>query len=145
VALRGIHIELWERRDVVEMLDVLLDAGWGLPQGWIKYLPLDDDDDWDWQEARWSEWQVVRWIMRARAYQDRGAGILLEWPGLGVPVHFVLKETQVDLHLFALGPFLPGACEGQFTDFSWYLSRTLEPLLAAGCSVRRVECSDDQD
>lgn len=128
---------------VVTLLEALTGIGWELNyHGDLFYLPLKDQENYDWQSSSIDLWPEVKTILSTKQRDQEVVGIGLSW------------KEEVTSGLFLFHPdhsisVLIGAHRirisqaDAFTDFSWYLSRLLPCLTSAGCIVESVACTDE--
>ena len=69
--------------NIVEVLKIFQQIGWYIynPQGKVEYLPIDDDDEYDWQCDEKTESELYDIISKKDCWQrtDRYKFILLQW------------------------------------------------------------------
>jgi hypothetical protein len=138
----GIHVTFEESRPILEVMDALLRSGWGFAEGGaVGYLPLGDQGMFDWQDAPLERWPEVRGVLEQKVVRGELLGIQLLWAGTEIGATFLLyPDSSITVSLKANRTRLEG-CE-PVTDFSWFLSRVLRPLVAAGNVIASVECHD---
>ncbi len=111
----------------VSIIDSLLEFGWSYDDGHISYLPLGDNDSFDWQSEEIIHWPKIEKIITQKCANKEIVGIYLVWPSslIGAQFLFKTKESQLLVQLTARKKI-----KGQerATDFTWYLEKLLPPL-----------------
>jgi hypothetical protein len=128
------------------MLLLLMAYGWAIGES-IEYRPLGDIDDFDFEWKLREEWPEVLDILREKEARGEPVTLGLYWQGTEIHGTFTVDPYPALPQYVKLWAswnqdrqLLPGC--SWFTDYSWYLSRVLPPLLNAGVVIDAVECRD---
>jgi hypothetical protein len=142
----GIKLEvIAPNHDQIDLLNLLLEAGWrpGF-QGNISFLPVGDNQDYDWQSKPSTEWQDVYSILVEKVRGGEQIGIDLTWEetNIGGTFHFELDEDRKIIWTvwYANRPLLAN-CEW-LTDHSWFKERIVPTFLKAGIEIAYAEDTD---
>jgi hypothetical protein len=140
----SIHLEFAVVPAPAEILSLLFEVGWGYDyHGEIAYLPVGDDELFNWRTKPLDGWSRVQSLIDTKAQNNEPVGLGLAWRDSQVGGTFYLKpQGEMMVVLDADRPRLEG-CD-DFTDMSWYLSRILRPLIAGGIPIQFVRCLDGE-
>ena len=147
----GVTIEIKASKpDRIDMLSNLLDYGWSVNcNNQIQYLPLGDDDDYDWQFAPLDTWQNIYEIIKQKDKRNERLGLDLCWQNTSVGGSFLIDPLSTTAKIsnirlwttwYAQRPKLEN-CDW-ITNQSWFIQRIIPPLLENGLFVASVESSD---
>ena len=124
-----------------DLLSAWMASYWSLGRQYVSYLPLGDNGKFDWQSERVDAWPRIQEILEAKEQRQEIAGLTLRVRDTDIHASFLLYPDGTSSILpDADRPRLPGAEE--CTDMTWFLTRLVPPLIAAGYPTRVVECRD---
>ena len=136
----SISIKFTKNVDAIEVIMAFLKSEWVyVYHGAIMYLPLHDQDMYDWQYDPVEEWQRIISLLEKKRDQREPVGLAMSSDTEGATFSF---DGGANLSII-LDADRRKLVEGQpFTDFSWYLKKIVCPLIAAKFSIEYLECSD---
>lgn len=126
-----------------EVLKMLLSYGWNLDDyGEITFLPMDDDDRFDWMSLPYTmdNQRHVLQLLEAKERAQELLGITLQWENsrIGGTVLFYSDQSfsfMATVNRRKLPMF-------EFTDVNWYLHKLLAPLLENNVVVELIQWSE---
>jgi hypothetical protein len=116
----------YEKVSIVSLIEKLKESNWHLDDnGQISYLPLNDDDNFDWKSLSLEEEELVLKIVREKENQGELIGLVFTWDDTQIGGQFLINNSTLSL--------IPSLNRqkinnSNFTDRSWYLER-LVPIL----------------
>ena len=119
---------------IAEILTAMHGIGWECTG---EYLPLHDDDLFDWQDGLSAAELLALTAQKQAAGELCGAVLRHTESGRGVAL---LAENTADIML-NLTIHRKKLC-GDFTDISWYMEQIAAKLEAAGCTVQSVRYTE---
>jgi hypothetical protein len=125
--------------EVTGLIHCLLDGGWVYDDhGSISYLPLGDDDSFDWRRSDLSSWSEVISLVDQKARSNELVGIVLTWRDtlIGGEFLFYPDLRSVSVCLTVNRKIINADC----TDFSWYLEKINTPLTKGGYLLQKIVC-----
>lgn len=123
---------------IAEMIRAFQQIGWDFADGQAEYLPLHDDDMFDWQAAPLSAEEVLAIISEKQACGEL-CGVILYHQDSDSGFSLLAKNTaEIMLNLSINRKTVCGG----FTDVSWYLAHTAAELERIGCTVQAAEYSE---
>lgn len=121
----SIDIRLGNRKDVpiskTQLIKQLLDFGWTLNDcGEVSYLPIGDEDRFDWQRENIST-ESLMVTLGEKEKRGELIGVAMTWKDTGIGGAFLLMENgEVSVCLTNNRKSLEG-----ITDVNWYLAKLL--------------------
>jgi len=140
----GINITISSStKSIVDLVEVLLHNGWLVnDHGHISYLPLGDEDAFNWQHAAVESWPKIVETLKQKEKIHELIGLVMTWKGTDIGGEFLFfpdgKRLAVGL---SVNRRMLKHC-ADFTDHSWYLARILAPLLKECIVIESVQCYD---
>lgn len=127
---REASLEIKLNRDSVNPIELLKDfktIGWWFRNGIMEYLPLDDNDMFNWTESPLSEEKLFS-IITEKEHQQEVNGVILYYQNTDTgitlfPHDMNLIDISVNINRKTI--------DGKYTDFSWYsqhIAASLEKL-----------------
>ncbi|MCX7920467.1 MAG: hypothetical protein N3B21_00370 [Clostridia bacterium] len=115
----------------IEVIQRLMDYGWTLNDNdKTSYLPLGDEDDFDWQRETIDE-KLLMSILRQKKQNKETIGIVLTWDGTNIGGEFLLRtDSSVSVNLNINRKQMEDDNLG-ITDINWYLVKLL-PVFKQG-------------
>jgi len=127
----------------VIIIEALLESGWSYNDyEKISYLPLGDDDLFDWQWENINNWYKVKEIITQKCDKKEMIGICLVWQTslIGGQFLFETKESQFLINLTINRKRIKGLKWA--TDFTWYLEKLLPPLEKINLQILEIICNE---
>jgi hypothetical protein len=140
----GINIILSSStKSILELIEVFLNNGWSVKDhGHISYLPLGDEDAFNWQHIALAAWPKTVEILKKKEKNRELIGLVMTWKEANTGGEFLFFPDGQRLAVsWSVNRKALKHC-ADFTDHSWYLIRTLAPLLKEGIVIESVQCSD---
>ena len=126
----------------LSIIDSLLELGWSYDEGHISYLPLGDNDLFDWQWEEISHWPKIREIITQQCANKERIGICLVWPNSPTGTQFLFETEESQLLVNLTGRKRIKGIE-RATDFTWYLEKLLPPLEQVNIpQILEINCSE---
>lgn len=121
-----------------ELLSVLGGYGWSFfYEGSARYLPLGDDDDFDWKKDSVSEDELVA-IVREKESLGEQVGVVMVWDDSGIGGEFLFRSPgEVSFNL----SINRKVDECYITDVNWYVQKIVPAFIGAGFNVESLEFS----
>ena len=125
------------------VLEVLSQAGWTLDaEDAICYLPPGHGDGFEWTNVAPAAREEVLAHIRQMDRAGEFLGIVVTWQDTGIGGQLLMLEDRATFSLsLTVRRRLLERC-GRATDFSWYVGRLLEPVIAAGLAFESVRCAE---
>lgn len=121
---------------ILDIIKILLNSGWTCfhDNGYVDYLPLGDDDYYDWQSSLISLDEIDGIIIEKQKRNEKvGINIYHKNTGVGI---CVLAETENQL-MFDLDINRKTLRNG-VTDVGWYYNNVIIPLIDSGCILKQI-------
>jgi len=143
-ALASIDVTIEKRGSesitAVEILELLTKQGWNINNnGNTLYLPLGDDDDFDWQEAVINKEELFSIIVQKEEQQEI-IGIGLTWENTDIGGTLLIHSNN--LLSFSL-TINRKVLSNNITDVNWYLERILPCFETNLITVERFAFAQD--
>lgn len=119
--------------DIIELFSVI---GWKYfnDKKQVAYLPLGDNDDFDWQESKLSE-KEVRELVHSKQIHSEMVGLNLYHTNSMAGISFLAKTTKNIILSLDINRKTIDDKRKSITDVSWYLCNVIEKLELQGCSM----------
>jgi hypothetical protein len=140
----GINISMSSKtKSTIELIEILLNNGWSVKdQGHISYLPLDDEDAFNWQHVAIPSWPKIVETLKQKEKNREMIGLVMTWKDVNIGGEFLFFPDGRQLAIsWSVNRRTLKHCT-DFTDHSWYLSRILTPLLKECIVIESVQCYD---
>jgi hypothetical protein len=140
----GINITISSStKSILELIGVLLNNGWSVKDhGHISYLPLGDEDAFNWQHIAIAAWPKMVEILKQKEKNRELIGLVMTWKDANIGGEFLFfPDGQLLAVSLSVNRKALKHC-ADFTDHSWYLTRILVPLLKEGIVIESVQCYD---
>ncbi|NVJ51715.1 MAG: hypothetical protein HWE11_15095 [Gammaproteobacteria bacterium] len=141
--LAGIDIYFKSELEPIILIELLVKNGWTYDDnGQIVYLPINDNDMFEWQTKNLSDWNSVKEIIREKSTLKELIGLSLTWGSTQVGGEFLFdpKDNSLGIGLNCNRKTKVGTNE---TDFDWYLEKLINPLEKEGFDIIKYEVSQD--
>ena len=120
---------------IAEMIRIFRKIGWDFADGQVEYLPLHDDDMFDWQAEPLSEAELDALVTEKQACGEL-CGVILNHQDSDRGFSLLATNTaEIMLHLTVNRKTV---C-GDFTDASWYIEHVAAELGRIGCTVQALQ------
>jgi hypothetical protein len=128
----------------LDLLLLLMRYGWQFDG---LYLPLGDNDIYDWQALPASEWSTVLAILKTKEVQHERLALGLHWREQLIGGTFHIDPVAASQRTYRLwtvwSAHRPRLMDDYwFTDHGWYLTRIIPAFEPSGLSIVSIECSD---
>jgi len=124
----------------VTLIETLINFGWSVnDNGHISYLPLSDDDQFDWEWCDINRWSSVLSILTSKAALKETVGLALTWEDSNIGGEILILSDGRNI-CFSLTSNRKEINNNSYTDFSWYLGKIIEPLCRSGFYPVKIEC-----
>ena len=140
----GINITISSSaKSIPELIEVLLNNGWSVKDhGHISYLPLGDEDAFNWQHVTIATWPKIVETLKQKEKNRELIGLVMTWKDMNIGGEFLFFPNRQQLAVsWSVNRKALKHC-ADFTDHSWYLTRILTPLLKACIVIESVQCYD---
>jgi hypothetical protein len=140
----AIDLELSTSSDRVSAKKVLMtlhDFGWSFDDhGNVSYLPVGDQDDFDWQSEKMSVENLLE-IVEAKEQRGELIGVTITWKDTGIGGQLLLQSDGTMTFSITVNRKCIDE-ETRITDVNWYLMRLLLPLNQNGFYVAFFQFSE---
>jgi hypothetical protein len=110
----------------VEIIQSFLAFGWTLnDDGGVSYLPIGDDDEFDWQTANINHDEILE-IIKKKEMLGELIGISMTWGKSGIGGDFLLRSNGSISVILSTN--LKRDIETGLIDVNWYISKIITPL-----------------
>jgi len=116
----------------VDIIQRMLKFGWTLNDGGVvSYLPLGDQDDYDWQRVRITIDELLP-MLREKEQKNEVIGVGMTWKDTDIGGEFLFRGSgEISISLSINRKTLRDTMGGVVMDLSWYLTKLL-PILSQG-------------
>ena len=140
----GINISLFSStKNILELIEVFLNNDWSVKDhDHISYLPLGDEDTFNWQHIAIAAWPKIVEVLKQKEKNRELIGLVMTWKEANIGGEFLFFPDGQRLAVsWSVNRKALKYC-ADFTDHSWYLTRVLAPLLKEGIVIASVQCYD---
>lgn len=112
---------------IVDVLKIFQQIGWYIynPQGKVEYLPIGDDDEYDWQCKEISEIELYDIISEKNAKKEQ-IGINLFYSNGTEGISLMAYNTSQIMLSITINRKI---VKGKYTDMAWYLENIIYKFL----------------
>lgn len=124
---------------IVDIIALLNKTGWGYKDDKMEYLPLNDNDMFDWKKEPLSLEKLFSLISQK---QDNGelVGVVLYHKNTDKGITFLARDTkEIDLSLDINRKKL----QNEYTDISWYIMNIVADFEKNGCVIQHMEYQEN--
>lgn len=109
--------------NIADVLKIFQQIGWYIynPQGKVEYLPVGDDDEYDWQCDELSEGELYDIISKKMASKEQ-IGINLFYCNGTEGISLIAYNTSQIILSLTINRKI---AKGKYTDMSWYLENII--------------------
>ena len=128
---------------IADVLKIFQQIGWYIynPQGTVEYLPIGDDDEYDWQCDEISESELYDIISKKIAGKEQ-IGINLFYYGGTEGISLIANNTSQILLSITINR---KTIKGKYTDMSWYLENIIYKLLKIDVRLLSYKIEEYED
>ena len=127
-----------------KIISDMLQVGWHLDDhGGISYLPIGDNDMFDWSEMPLSGKEELFHLIGVKEKANELVGVVLLWKDSHVGVQVLISNGLVRFLPTVNRRVLEGKLE--ISDVSWYLATLIPPLVDGGLVIDYVEWREELD
>ena len=113
----------------INIIHAFINYGWSLnDNGRISYLPINDNDEYNWQNDKLNEQEIFR-ILSAKEKNNEIIGIVMTWENLNIGGNLLVFESGNISFIISINRKLIDSRENcVFTDVNWYLDKLIPAL-----------------
>lgn len=128
---------------IADVLKIFQQIGWYIYnlQGKVEYLPIGDDDEYDWQCDEISESELYDIISKKIAGKEQ-IGINLFYYGGTEGISLIANNTSQILLSITINR---KTIKGKYTDMSWYLENIIYKLLKIDVRLLSYQIEEYED
>lgn len=128
---------------IADVLKIFQQIGWYIYnlQGKVEYLPIGDDDEYDWQCDEISESELYDIISKKIAGKEQ-IGINLFYYGGTEGISLIANNTSQILLSITINR---KTIKGKYTDMSWYLENIIYKLLKIDVRLLSYKIEEYED
>lgn len=128
---------------IADVLKIFQQIGWYIynSQGKVEYLPIGDDDEYDWQCDEISESELYDIISKKIAGKEQ-IGINLFYYGGTEGISLIANNTSQILLSITINR---KTIKGKYTDMSWYLENIIYKLLKIDVRLLSYKIEEYED
>ena len=138
--MNTIKLSFTKKVEASNFLSMLIYEGWSFDdEGKIRYLPLNDKNNFEWQSLSTSEWTKVLEIMKEKEKKGELIGITLIYKKAKRGGIFHIEDHKV-----IFSPTINRKVINQnsnLTDFNWYLKKLVSAFKKNQVEILEVETS----
>ncbi len=124
---------------VLEVIKLLLAFGWCFNyDGAVFYLPVGDDDNFDWYSDDISDDDLLD-ILREKEKLGELIGVAMTWENTGIGGGFLFRSDGTVLLNLNINR---RKAEYGFTDVNWYFSRIIPAFAVGKLHIESIEFSE---
>jgi hypothetical protein len=125
-----------------QVINEMVAKGWKIEKNnKIFYLPLGDDNLYDWQEKNSKDIDIWRIISQKETLQEV-IGINLYWRDTDIGLStLIFNNTEISFSI-SINRVKINLAEFDITDINWYLERIL-PCFTNGISIQKITFNQD--
>lgn len=129
--------------NIEDVLRIFQQIGWNIynPQGNVEYLPVGDNDAYDWQCEKMSENKLYN-IVSNKIIRKEQVGVNLFYDDGAEGVSLLARDTNQILLSIAINRRI---VKERHTDMVWYLENIVYKLWDAGIRVLSYELEEFED
>lgn len=113
----------------IQLINTFITGKWRLQdKGKISYLPLGDDDDFDWQYNEISVEELIDIVDKKEACGEI-IGLVMLWDTTDVGVQLIIRsELELSFSVSINRKVIHSLNNGSVTDINWYVERIIRLL-----------------
>lgn len=119
-------VQYQQRVSLLKVIQYLLEYGWSLDyDGKISFLPIGDDDKFNWQSESMSIESFFHILMK-KEKNNEIIGVAMTWSNTGIGGDFLLsKDGKLSVNLSINRKLIESDSSMKITDINWYLVKLL--------------------
>lgn len=117
----AMYLELDRVCDPIKIIRALLHDGWSYDDhGHITYLPVGDNEDYNWQFADLNDWGEVTRVLQDKFVSSEPLGLSLLWSHTQVGGNFIFDPNNKSVAVHLCINRVSIGSNTQTTNFQWY-------------------------
>lgn len=138
----GLDIDFEEAVDPIQLINDLIDFGWTYDDGGkISYIPVGDNDLFEWQEESLENWNKVLEIIQEKIAKNEVIALILTWRDTQIGGHFIISEDRKCL-MISLSVDRQTIGNSRKTNFDWYEGKIVTALKNHGYKLDNAQFSE---
>lgn len=132
-------------RNIADIIEIFKKIGWEVrnKDNLTEYLPLRDNDQYDWQTSMLSDDDLTELILQKKNNSEKvGINLFYEHSDIGISM---LAETTAEIILSLNINRQTVSDSNNITDICWYFNNIVLKLHNAGCCIDYFQFSDYAD
>lgn len=132
-------------RNIADIIEIFKKIGWEVrnKDNLTEYLPLRDNDQYNWQTAMLSDDDLTELILQKQNNSEKiGINLFYEHSDIGISM---LAETTAEIILSLNINRQTVSDSNNITDICWYFNNIILKLHNAGCCIDCFQFSDYTD
>ena len=133
-------------KKIVDIINLFTQLGWTYYDGKkiVEYLPLGDNDDFDWQRNHFSEEELQEIITKKQNHREM-VGLILYCKDSDEGITILAKNTNEIVISLNINRRTIEKRRDSFTDVDWYIKNIVQKLAKRGCLVDYVKFEEYED
>ncbi len=125
----SINIKFYSEQETIHIIKKLIDFGWTINNnGKTTYLPLGDNDDFNWTSSILDLNQLHN-IINKKEENNEIVGLVMTWLDTGVGGSILFwDKTSFSINLYINRMIVHCNDNSSFTNYSWYIEKILPAL-----------------
>ena len=122
----SINIALKQPASSIKIIQILLNYGWTFnDEGKVSYLPIGDDDNFDWQHEKIAVESLMK-ILEKKEQGKEALGVIMTWGETSIGGAFLFWQNgKILISLIINRKTFLSESMFEITDVNWYLSKLL--------------------
>lgn len=131
---------------IIDIISLFNKMGWKYfnSKGEVEYLPLGDDDDYDWQKSVLSD-DEVRKVINSKQEHSEKIGLNLYYNNSFVGISLLADNTSQILLNLNINRKTINDTRDALTDVTWYIKHIVQKLEAEGCTIEHFKVEEYVD
>ena len=131
---------------IIDIISLFNKMGWKYfnSKGEVEYLPLGDDDDYDWQKSVLSD-DEVREVINSKQEHSEKIGLNLYYNNSFVGISLLADNTSQILLNLNINRKTINDTRDALTDVTWYIKHIVQKLEAEGCKIEHFKVEEYVD
>jgi len=121
---------------ILDIIKILVKSGWSYyhNNGYVEYLPIGDNDDYDWQSEQISLDEIEKIIINKQEQKET----------IGINLYYHSNKCGISILTESEGKFLfdldidRKTLNKGVTDIAWYYNTIIIPLINSGCILDHI-------
>lgn len=144
----SIDILLWNNKNyklsILDLIDSMLNNNWKIIKSEkICYLPLEDDDLFEWTESVLTENQLKE-IVKQKEIKKEIIGIIFYWKNTDIGISMLMfQDNQITFSLDINRVVIDSVEQMNLTDVNWYIKRIIPCLNTEKFKIQNIKFSQE--